>query len=155
MFPALKHKALISIGQICDHGFKSIFDDTTVQLDNADTTITGTRDLYNSIYFIDLRQPAGPVPRPLNSHVSNAHEMKTKVDLFEYLHCAAFRPVVSTWTQAINSGFFATWPGLISNLVRKHIPKSLAMAKGHLCQDWKNFRSTKKVLSTPPPPPSS
>ena len=83
MFPALKHKALLSIGQICDHGFKSIFDDTTVQLDNADTTITGTRDLYNGIYFIDLRRPAVPVPCPLNSHVSNAHEMKTKVDLFE------------------------------------------------------------------------
>ena len=51
VFPALKHKALLSIGQLCDHGFKDIFNDTTVHLANADITITGTRDLSNGIYF--------------------------------------------------------------------------------------------------------
>ena len=108
VFPALKHKALISIGQLCDHGFKAIFNDTTVQLANPDTTITGTRDLSNGLYFIDLRRPADPVVQPLHLHASNTHKMTTKADLVQYLHRAAFSPGVSTCKQAINSGFFAT-----------------------------------------------
>ena len=58
-------------------------------------------------------------------------------DLVQYLHRACFSPVVKTWTHAIDAGFFTTWPGLTSALVRKHLPKSLAMAKGHLRQDRK------------------
>ena len=102
LFPALKHKALLSIGQLCDHGFKAIFNDTTVQLANANTTITGTRDLFNGLYFIDLRQHAGPVVQTLHAHASNAHKMTTKADLVQYLHRAAFSLVVSTCTQAID-----------------------------------------------------
>jgi hypothetical protein len=69
--------------------------------------------------------------------------MKTMSDLVHYLHRACFSPVVKTWTQAIDAGFFTTWPGLTSALVRKHLPKSIATAKGHLRQDRKNVRSTR------------
>ena len=123
VLPALKHKALLSIGKLCDLGFKAIFDNTNVQLANTNNTITGTRDLSKGLYFIDLQKPAGPVPCPLNSHVSNAHKMATKADLVQYLHRAAFSLVVSTSTQAIDSGFLSTWPGLTSDLVHKHILK--------------------------------
>ena len=82
--------------------------------------------------------------------------MKTKADLVQYLHRAAFSPVVSTWTRAIDAGFFATWPGLTSDLVRKHLPKSLATAKGHLRQDRQNIRSTQTVVApVPVPDPTS
>jgi hypothetical protein len=79
--------------------------------------------------------------------------MTTKRDLIIYLHRAAFSPVVSTWTKAIDAGFFTTWPGLTSDLVRKHLPKSLATAKGHLKQSPKNLRSTKLPALPPTPPP--
>ena len=49
-----------------------------------------------------------------------------------YLHCACFSPAPSTWTTAIDAGFFSTWPGLTSQLVRQNLPKSVATAKGHL-----------------------
>ena len=78
-------------------------------------------------------------------HASNANETTTKADLVQYLHRAAFSPLVSTWTQAINSGFFATCNGLTSDLVHKHLPNYLATAKGNLRQNRKNVRSTKKV----------
>ena len=61
--------------------------------------------------------------------------MITKADLVQYLYQCAFSPVVHTWTKAIDAGFFDTWPGLTSEMVRKHLPKSLATAKGHLKQD--------------------
>ena len=66
VFRALKHKALLSIGKLCDHRFKTIFNNTTVHLANADTTITGTHDLSNGYYLIDLRQPIDPFREPLN-----------------------------------------------------------------------------------------
>ena len=152
VFPVLKHKAILSISQLCDHVFKATFEDTKVQLANADTTITVTCDLSNGLSFIDLRRPTVPVPRPLNSHASNAHKMTTKADLVQYLHCAAFIPVVSTWTQAIDYVFFVTWPGLTSDLVRKHLPKYVVTSKGHLRQDLKKANSTKKVPSPNPHP---
>jgi hypothetical protein len=62
-----------------------------------------------------------------------------------------FSPATSTWTDAIDAGFFTTWPGLTAALVRKHLPKSLATAKGHLKQDRTNVRSTQPAgLPTPP-----
>ena len=73
--------------------------------------------------------------------------MQTKQDLVQYLHRCAFSPVVSTWTKAIDAGYFATWPGLTSELVRKHLSPSIATAKGHHQQDRQNVRSTKTVPS--------
>ena len=77
--------------------------------------------------------------------------MTTLRDLVTYLHRACFSPVTRTWTKAIDAGFFSTWPGLTSDLVRKHLPKSLATAKGHLKQDRKNVRSTKSTTMDPSP----
>ena len=73
----------------------------------------------------------------------------------QYLYIAAFVPVVSSWTTAITTGFFTTWPGLTSALVQKHLPKSIATAKGRLCQDQQNVRSTRNTspsttISNPP-----
>ena len=74
--------------------------------------------------------------------------MKTKADMVQYLHRCAFSPVVHTWTKAIDAGYFATWPGLTYELVRKHPPKMLATAKRHLKQDRQNIRSTKPAIAT-------
>ena len=73
--------------------------------------------------------------------------MTTQADLVQFLHHAAFIPVTSTWTQAIDVGYFTTWPVLTSELVRKYLPKSLAAAKGHMRQDRQNIRSTKTAVS--------
>ena len=77
--------------------------------------------------------------------------MRTKIDLVHYLHRCAFSPAVTTWTKAIYSGYFTTWPGLTSKLVRKHITKFMATSKGHLRQYRQNVRSTK----TPDAPPTT
>ena len=69
--------------------------------------------------------------------------MQTKKDLVIFLHAAAFSPSISTWCDAIDKGYFATWPGLTSSLVRKHLPKQMATSKGHLKEERKGLRSTK------------
>ena len=66
---------------------------------------------------------------------------------------------MSTWIQAIEKGFYATWPGLTVQAVRRHLPKSIITTTGHLDQQRKNKQSTKeKVVTdemspTPTPPP--
>jgi hypothetical protein len=37
---------------------------------------------------------------------------------------------------------FTTWPGLTNKLINKHLPKSIATAKGHLKHQGKNLCST-------------
>jgi hypothetical protein len=87
-----------------------------------------------------------PAQHPTYQHYANsAYEQKTKVQLIEFLHRACFSPTLSTWTQAIEKNFFATWPGLTAEAVRKYLPKSLATAKGHLKTSPKNLRSTSKL----------
>ena len=77
--------------------------------------------------------------------------MTTKAYLVQFLYHSAFISVVSTWTKAIDDGYFTTWPILTSKLLHKHLPKSLAIARGHLEQSKQNVWSAKIVA--PPSPP--
>jgi hypothetical protein len=61
------------------------------------------------------------------------------------------QPGPFTWVRAIHAGHFATWPGLTAELVHKHLPPSLATAKGHLDQQRQNIRSTQAPTNLPVP----
>eukprot|EP00957_Ditylum_brightwellii_P146159 11128828-Ditylum_brightwellii.AAC.1 len=60
----------------------------------------------------------------------------------QFLHEAVGSPVPSTWIDAINQGFFITWPSLTAANVRKYLPKSRATSQGHLEQKRQNIAST-------------
>ena len=139
--PCLGRRNLISIGQLCDNGFFALFTSKDVSLFIPTATLKGTRNTNDGLYYMDLQcanqPPTTPIPPP-SSFSNNSHALSTKSDIVQYLHRSAFIPVVLTWTSAITSGFFTTWPGLTSDLVRKHFPKRLATSKGHLHQYWKN-----------------
>ena len=78
-----------------------------MQLANYVTTIHGSRDRSNGFYYIDLNPQYSSLASRLGpvTHVANsAYSMTTKCDLVQYLHCASFNPVVSTWTKAIDTG---------------------------------------------------
>ena len=93
--------------------------------------------------------PVSPIP-PHSLFSNNVHALSTKFNIVQYLHRSAFSPVLSTWTAAITSVFFNTWPGLTSALVHKHFPKILATTKGHLIQDRQNVQSTRTTSSATP-----
>ena len=152
----LQNKALLSLGQFCDRNFTAVFRNGQVKLSNDGTTITVQRDPSTGLYYIDLPEPPHVAPQELHPFACSAYEKKTKADLVQYLHRCAFSPVVHTWTNFIEAGYFATWPSLTSDLVRKHLPKLLSTAKGHLKQDRQNICSTKPSITTvyfcPPKP---
>jgi hypothetical protein len=80
---------------------------------------------------------------------------KPKQELATYLHAALSSPATSTLLRAIRRGHLTTIPGLTTNLISKHLPKSIATTLGHQHQEAKHLRSTKSIvnpsaLHTPP-----
>ena len=70
------------------------------------------------------------------------YELNLIQDQINYLYAACFSPPQSTFLHAIRQGFFVTFPNLTAKLVSKYLIKSVASAKGHLDQQYKNCRST-------------
>ena len=81
-----------------------------------------------------------------------AYHMNTLPALVHFLHRACFIPVLDTWCNTIGSGYFTTWPGLTSKLVRKHLPTSIETAKGKLRLSRQHIRSTSAQPPLIPPP---
>jgi hypothetical protein len=74
-------------------------------------------------------------PSQLMPHQAlSAFHTSAQADLISFLHAAAGYPVPSKLVKAINKGHSTTWPGLSSQAIREHLPKSIATVKGHLNQ---------------------
>jgi hypothetical protein len=161
VFPSMTNNPLLCIGQFCDDGYDAMFTSNAVLLSKQGHTFSiGTRNPINGLWTVDLSNNTKSLARhtptaltlclPL---VNSAQNMKTLPHLVQYLHRACFSPVIKTWTQAIDAGFFTTWPGLTSALVRKHLPKYVATAKGHLRQDRKMSDPPRQPPRQPPTNP--
>ena len=94
-----------------------------------------------------------PVPSYIHHHAANVYSMQTIPELIKYLHQACWSPTVDTWCKAIDKGFFATFPGLTSAAVRKHLPPSTSTTKGHMRRDRQHVRSTstQRTIAQPVP----
>jgi hypothetical protein len=163
--PSLSHRAktahilagitdssLISLGQLCDDDCVAILDKHKLKVFKDSTCIlAGTRNTQDGLWDIPVPIPPGVVPPP--SALPPAHHLNaiirkdlTKAHLVQYLYGCCGSPVVLTWKKAIRNGNFITWPGIDSLSINKHLPPSIASAKGHLDQERKNLQSTKPVL---------
>ena len=164
IFPDLIARSLLSIGQLCDHGCEATFSATTVTIlhDNI-PIITGFRCPLTKLWTINLeQQQTSPhittMQKSIDNHsFTNPHialaASTTVAEQVAFMHATLCSPVISTWCNAIDKGYFPTWPTLTSKQIRKHAPFSPPMIKGHMDQVRSNQRST----STPPPgltPPS-
>ena len=148
--------SLLSIGQLCDDGCIALFTKSRVTIikDNA-VILMGNRDPDTKLWVIDLNNAPTMMPMPgpniLQFAANSAIAKETVAERISYLHWCAGSPSLSTWCKAIDSGFYRSWPQLTSKLVRKHMPTSLPMIKGHLDQQRKNIRSTKPKRSAANP----
>jgi hypothetical protein len=160
LFPALSSGALLSIGQLCDHGCQAIFNASTVKIvKKSKTILKGHHSPTSRMWVIQIPTNSTNTHRLLSSLVTplpqqavacNATKHKTKADLVTFLHATCSSPATSTFLQVIKAGYFTTWPGLTPELVSKYLPKSVASIKGHLDQQHKNVRSTKPKPSSEP-----
>ena len=144
LFPNLNNHPLVSIGQLCDNHCTAQFDKHQFRIFNQqnELVLCGPRDPTTGLWIINLEPP---------THSANSvYEQTKQVDIVRYLHQACGSPVPSTWISAINARYFATWPGLTAGLVKKHLPKELATAKGHLKQEFQGLRSTQTKIKIQP-----
>ena len=117
VFPALQ-QPLLSLGQFCNAGFTATLTSETVLLTkDSTTTMAGTRDHSNGIYFIPLQgypnSTPSPLPTPFQTNMSaltsvahthpqayvfdnSTYHMITLPALVQVLHRACFSPVVDT-----------------------------------------------------------
>jgi hypothetical protein len=146
IFPDLSNSALLSIGQFCDNRYEARFTKHSVTIDQNNTIVLkGTRDP-NGLWNLNLndQSPSAPASQQLSHAANNVYELQNKQDIVRYLHQACCSPVPSTWIKAIEAGHFTTWSGLTTDLVRKHLPKSIATTtKGHLGGQPQGLQSTK------------
>ena len=75
------------------------------------------------------------------------HQRQTKVELAEHLSGSCFGPAKSTLIRAIKNHHFISWPGMTQEPINKHLPKLVAIAKGHLDQEAKKLQSTKNKVT--------
>jgi hypothetical protein len=116
--PELKNGALISVGQLCDHGCTAFFTKTDVTIElNGSKIMHGTRMPHNGMWMVNLSNTA--IRPPPQTHVpnvthtcANIHTISTKRNLVTYFHKCCFSPTVSAWIAATDAGFFISWPGL-------------------------------------------
>ena len=66
-----------------------------------------------------------------------------KVQLEKFYNKTLFSPFISTFSKAINSGHFATWTNLTTNLTQTFLIKITETSKGHSDQFYQNILLTK------------
>ena len=164
LFPDMGSKALLSIAQFVDYGYKSILTAKALYMvheTNPSMSFEGTRDSVTRMGTINLDDISKQTNVANNAAAAvmganNVYDFTLKQDIFKCLHCAVGSPAPTTWCEAIDNNHYATWTGLSLRLVCKHLPKSIATIKVHMQQIRQNLRSAKpKEISIHDIPPTS
>ena len=150
IFLSMRNKALLSLGQFCENEYDVLLTKITISINHHHSpalSLQGHRNKTTVMWTIDISIS----PTPTNVKSSNVYKLNKKRDIVTYLHKAAVSPVPSTWINAIEHRFFTSWTGLTTELVKKYLPKSAAIVKGHLWKVQQNLRTTQPKPKTPPP----
>ena len=152
----LSNGTLISLAHLCDDNCLALFTKCDVTIHKNNQVIINGKHLSNGLWSLPIQpspplQPNGTLPiqpsPPLQANGMLCLD-QTKSELAAFHHATLGSPVPSTLLRAIRRGHLVTFPGLTTNLISKHLPKSLATVLGHQDQEAKNLCST-KVLSLP------
>jgi len=145
---SLKTGTLISLAQLCDDDCIALFSRYEVKIIKHDKVIITGRRMSNGLWSIPIADT------PLHQANGILRTDKVKSELARFHHATMGGPVPSTLLRAIRRGHLATFPGMTTNLISKHLPKSLSTTLGHQDQEAKNLRSTKPIApSLSPSPP--
>ena len=136
----LRTGTLISLSQLCDYDCIALFTKYGIKIIiKYQVIITGKRD-DNGLWSIPLKSTSPPLQA---NYILFLY--RTKQSLAEHHHASLSSPSMSTLLRAIRLGHLLTFPGLTTNLVSKHLPKSLATTLRHQDQEAKNLSSTQQV----------
>ena len=74
-------------------------------------------------------------------------KIQTKKELAQYMSTSLLGPANPTLLREIRQKYFVSWPGLTTQLISEHLPKSRATTKGYLDQESKNVQRLMRILS--------
>ena len=148
VFPKLASNSLLSVATLCDAGCQVTFNRDKVQVTKATQHILQGSRQPNGLWTM----PVGATTAPQLNVLTHKQPHTRLADHLAFLHAAAFSPVTSTLIDAINNNQFTTWPNFTAPNIRKHLPPSIATAKGHMDQIRQNIQSTNKPMPLPTTP---
>ena len=147
-------RSLISVPVLCDADCTVTFKKQNVQvIKNNKIIIEGPRDAETNLWLMPLNKDDDAIPekRPfmiqLKHTANSAYQQKSAAQLQAWHHATLGAPVVTTLIKAIDKNWLTSFPGLTSNGIRKHLPKSIQTTMGHLHKVRKNMRPTDKVTA--------
>jgi hypothetical protein len=107
-----------------------------------------TWPLYDSHNTKAVNLSAQELPSvPLVHAANSAYHQPTIAKLMAYLNATIGSLPVKTLCNAIDNDWLTSFPGLTSSAIRKHLPKSLSTAMGHMHMIRKGIRSTKPTVN--------
>jgi hypothetical protein len=147
VFPGMANHSLLSVGQLCNEGYKVTFKNASVTICDSQEfqILSGARDLDTGLWRINLRKEN---QQPQQAVANNVYELRNTGALFNYLHKALFSPTKSALLQAVKNRHIITWPGLTEKAINKHLTLTPATTMGHMNQRRQNIRSTSKTPMT-------
>lgn len=109
--------------------------------------MSGNKNQQRQLWYFNNNEHTVPNNENNKNMINNIIITGTRKQLALFYHHAAFSPVRSTFIRAIQNGAFKSWPGLIVDLIRKHLPDQPATALGHMKLIKKGIASTKTQIN--------
>ena len=90
----MKNESLLSIGQLCDQGYKTVFTNTDLKIKKGHTTVLkGFRNKQDGLWDVPF-----PTKEKTNlNYIVTKNE--SNYELAQYLHACAFSPCLHTFTK--------------------------------------------------------
>ena len=140
----LKTGTLISLSQLCDDDCIELSTKYGVKIIKQEQVIINGKLEYNGPWSITLKL----APPPLQANGILCLD-QTNQSLASYHHASLGSPSTSTLLRDISLGHLLIFPCLTTNIISKHLPKSLATALGHEDQEAKTYNPHDNYPSTP------
>ena len=134
-------QSLVSIGVLCDHGCKAIFDQHSAVIMHKEKPILTGHRTNNGLWTVYTNQ--NKTNAQLNLVTKDSTRLQQHMeDHIRFLHAACFSLVQSTWLQAIHNNNFITWPAITAKNITKHLENPQQRSR----DTWTNY---KKIFSQP------
>jgi hypothetical protein len=140
------HSTLISIPKLADANYTTVFEKGKATIYDALTTmITADQPLILDAPRCKLtglwELPLEPLQTTSSNTRSSATQPETINVIFDlpsarqtllWYHAAAGFPTKETFSNAVCTGNYSTWPGLTTKMIHRHFPDSNKTIRGHL-----------------------
>jgi hypothetical protein len=140
------HSALVSIPKMANADYigvfnkhkATIYDATTTRITvSADPIVIAPRCQTTGFWKLDLdaavQQTQDNTIFLATAETANAtFDLPNNQQTMLYYHAAVGFPTKETFLDAVQAEIYATWPGLMTQLINKHFPNSDETQKGHM-----------------------